>query len=505
MTSVVLKQTLVLGAAVGLIFGSADTRPIAAARAGSHRSASAASVSANAARAVMLLGDRRVERSVKAQPSGRSQAFAFKALRSGSTTSISLYVASATHAHRVSVAIYGSAHGRPAGLMAGGSTRHVARDGWIRVGVRAKHLRRGSRYWIAVLGSAGRLAFRGAPGPGCSSRESADGRMSHLPSRWRSGRRRSTCRISAFVAGQASTASSPPTKPPGSPTPPTSPAPPPPPAPPTPPTSPAPTGTNCVGHPSAAGCGYPDQSNTGVPAGMALTPSGNISAGAGATITQKDVNGTIEVTGNGVTIKDVRVTNSGDSSSAIHVDGGVTGTTIEDSTLRGAATSNAIQYAVTNGGNGTKGLRLQMYNCTECWSGNGTLQDSYAISNGVIAGAHYEAVYIPGGSSEPTTIEHDTLLNPNQQTAGIFGDDHAYGPMHNVTIDNNLVADGGDNGALVTGCDGDGNTNMVITNNRLSYTYAASMSQGSSNTQTTTWSNNYRDDTLKAIRVTSSC
>jgi hypothetical protein len=178
---------------------------------------------------------------------------------------------------------------------------------------------------------------------------------------------------------------------------------------------------------------------------------------------------------------------------------------IQNSTLRGQATTNAIQYAVSNSGSGTVATGLQMYNCTECWSGTGTLRNSYAISNGTISGAHYEAVYIPGGTTAPTDLEHNTLLNPHNQTAGIFGDDHAWGPMHNVTINGNLVADGGDNGAIVTGCNGDGNTNMVVTNNRLSYAYDGSMPQGSSNTATTTWKNNYRDDNLKSVGVTSVC
>jgi len=215
--------------------------------------------------------------------------------------------------------------------------------------------------------------------------------------------------------------------------------------------------------------------------------------------------GGIEVSANNVTIKDTRVTNSGDTSSAIHVDAGVTGTLIEDSTLSGQSSSNAIQYAVTNGGSRTTGLRLQMYNCTECWNGQGTLQDSYAISDGVISGAHYEAVYVGGGTTEPTDIEHDTLLNPNNQTAAFFGDDHAWGPMHNVTIDNNLVASGGD--GIDTGCNGDGNTNIKITNNRLSYTYNSHMPPGGENTDpsVTTWSGNYRDDTLATIGEVAGC
>lgn len=230
---------------------------------------------------------------------------------------------------------------------------------------------------------------------------------------------------------------------------------------------------------------------------MVSTPGATIS---GISLTGGD----IEVTANNVTIKNVSVTNGGQDSSDIHIDSGVTGTTIQDSTLSG--TGSGIAYAVSNGGGSPNtGTGLYMTNCGECWNGNGTLQDSYALVSANISGAHYEAVYVPGGTTTPTVLEHDTLLNPHDQTAGIFGDDHAWGPMHNVTIDSNLVADGGDNGAIVTGCNGDGNTGMVVTNNRLSYTYAASMSVGSSNVPATTWKNNVRDDTLKVVNATSVC
>jgi hypothetical protein len=257
-----------------------------------------------------------------------------------------------------------------------------------------------------------------------------------------------------------------------------------------------------MAQPSA--CGYPDQSNTGVPPSVPITPSGSIIVSQpGAVVSGKDVTGTIEVTANNVTIKDTRVTNTGDTSNAIRIDSGVSGTLIEDSTLRGAASTSAIQYAVTNGGTGTTGLRLQMYNCTECWSGPGMLEDSYANANGEIAGSHYEAVYV-GGTTVPTDMEHDTLVNPHNQTAAFFGDDHAWGPMHNVTINNNLMASGGD--FVDTGCNGDGNTNIKITNNRFSAIYPAGHSGGqNTSASVTTWTNNYWDETLGPVREVAGC
>jgi hypothetical protein len=452
-------------------------------------------------RTVVLLGERRVQRSRDQEAAGRSEAFAFRAARSGVATRIAVYLDASSHAQRVSVAIYSSARGAPAGLLVSGATRHPRAGRWTGISVRSKRLHKGTQYWLAVLGSGGAVGFRDRASTTCVSHESAQVRLSSFPRHWFSGPRWQTCALSAYVTGRPFGSGAPLSRPaPKPPTHPTAPPPrPPPPAPPPPPRT-----TNCFSAPSA--CGYPDQSNTGVPASVSLSPSGSITVSTpGTVVSGKDVNGQIEISADNVTVKDVRVTNSGDTSSAIHIDSGVSGTTIEDSTLRGQASTNAIQYAVTNGGTRSTGLRLQMYNCTECWSGNGTLRDSYAISNGTISGSHYEAVYIPGGSSDPTDLEHNTLLNPHDQTAGVFGDDHAYGPMQNVTVNNNLVASGGN--GIDTGCNGDGNSNIVVTNNRLSYSYNSRMPQGGSNTSpaVTTWTNNYRDDTLKSVPIAAGC
>lgn len=474
-----------------------------------------AAANATPAPRFVLLGSRAVRGARVSAPSGRSVAFAMRAGRSGVASSVSVYVRASSRASTLRVALYTSAQDRPSQLLTAGAVRHPHTGAWVRVSVRAATLRAGQRYWLALLGTGGRLGYRSRTGTSCSGNEAVTAHLRRFPRSWTEARRRADCAPAAFVTGEASLG------PPGGPgTPGTS------------TTGTSSTGTsttttagtsttttgsstssttstsgspptNCFARPSA--CGYPDASNTGVPAGTTLTPSASIVAHTGDVISGKDVTGSIEVVGNNVTIKNTRVTNQGDTSNAIRVDSGVTGTLIEDSTLRGQASSNAIQYGVANSGNGTRGLRLQMYNCSECWSGIGLLQDSYAISDGVITGAHYEAVYLPGGTTDPADLEHNTLLNPHNQTAGIFGDDHAWGPMHNVTINDNLVAAGGDNGAIVTGCNGDGNTNIVVTNNRVSFAYNAAMPRGSSNTATTTWTNNYRDDNLTSLSDVSAC
>jgi hypothetical protein len=163
-----------------------------------------------------------------------------------------------------------------------------------------------------------------------------------------------------------------------------------------------------------------------------------------------------------------------------------------------------------------------MYNCTTCWAGPGTLQDSYAITDAVIAGSHYEPIYYGGGGG-PLVVQHDTLLNPNDQTAEVFGGND-YGDQTGLTITNNLLAGGGYmiyGGAY--GSMGASTRNVTITGNRLARCLTSPRSDGYGtvcsgghdshgywpnggyygvaayvNNAVTTWSGNYWDDNLQA-------
>jgi hypothetical protein len=269
---------------------------------------------------------------------------------------------------------------------------------------------------------------------------------------------------------------------------------------------------NCIRRPSA--CGYPDPSNTGVPAEVQLKPSGGITVSQrGALISGVDVEGSIQINADDVTIADSRVTSSGQTGHNIVIAPGVSGTVIRDSTLRGHdPKANPVQYSVINEGTvRTVGIRLQMYNCTTCWAGPGTLENSYAITNAVIPGAHYEPVYY-GGHAGPLVVRHNTLLNPHEQTADVFaGND--YGDQTGLTIVGNLMA-GGDYmiyGGAGNNRYGAATRDVTITDNRFSNVYWRHGGQygvqTSVNPAVTTWSSNYWDSSGRpepAPRATSS-
>lgn len=212
------------------------------------------------------------------------------------------------------------------------------------------------------------------------------------------------------------------------------------------------TPTNTSSCFSALGaCGYPDPNygNVGTPAGTNLTPSGSITVNTpGATVNALDVNGSITVNAPNVTISNTRVTASGGGgSSAINVTASATGLTIKDSTVRGAGTSSpqSIESAVFNGYHVPITItRDYFYNCADCLEyGPATVTDSYMIVNGLYSGAHYEDIYL---SDDALTVTHSVLLNPQMQTATVFGDTHLGGGgacSNQITIKNSLLAGGG--------------------------------------------------------------
>lgn len=230
-----------------------------------------------------------------------------------------------------------------------------------------------------------------------------------------------------------------------------------------------------MSQPSA--CGFPDSSNTGVPAGTHLSPvpgtnvpgaSWNATYGelnvtsAGTTVQNISMSdGVLHIQANNVTVKNVTASTSGYY--VVEIDAGISGTVIEDSTLYGLSNSgnNIVQYAVQDSGTGTQMLRLNMYNCWQCVNSSGVLADSY-IHN---LASHASAQDV-SGSGGPITIRHNTMLNQQNQEAVVFCS------YTHCTVDDNLIAGGAF--AIYGGQDsaqpGSG-AYVVITNNRFSTLY----------------------------------
>jgi hypothetical protein len=221
------------------------------------------------------------------------------------------------------------------------------------------------------------------------------------------------------------------------------------------------TQLNCAANPSA--CGYPDATNTGVPAGTVLknVPAQVASGpgwsydttyrfvrvtGANAVLSGLNVTGNVDVAASGVTITKCKITAQGQSSIGVSLRhaGNVT---ISDTTITGANSGSGRLMAgvkdIYGDSSGTQILRANIiWADTGVQMEGGLVQDSYIHDMGYLAGDHVNGITSNGGSNPPQlTIRHNTILNQLSQTdaVGLFED---FGVQANRTIDNNLLAGG---------------------------------------------------------------
>jgi hypothetical protein len=236
--------------------------------------------------------------------------------------------------------------------------------------------------------------------------------------------------------------------------------------------------------------GFPDPSNTGVPAGTKLlTVPGQISSGPGW---HYDSRGFVEVNGNGavlsglyipynvniaannVTIKDVQVVTGGANVYAISLRH-TANVTIEDCTISGInATSGRTAAGIKDIYADSTGVSILRNNISLGENGvqleSGTVSGNYIHDPGYLAGDHTNGVTSNGGGTALLTISHNTILINRGQTdaIGLFED---FGVQTNRVINGNLLA-GGDYSIYAgqkTG--GPPATDIVITNNVISSIY----------------------------------
>ena len=245
---------------------------------------------------------------------------------------------------------------------------------------------------------------------------------------------------------------------------------------------------NCAAAPSA--CGYPDATNTGVPAGTALlTVPGQVSSGPGW---HYDPRGWVEVTGNGanltglyipmnlditasnVTINNVQVTTSGPNSFGISLRH-TAGVTIENSTISGVnAATGRVGNAIDDIYGDSTTMTIKNNNIanwrTAVQVSSGLVAGNYIHAPGYQPGDHVNGIY-DTGSAQPLTISGNTIFNSMNQTDDITLEASAAGQtIANKTITGNLLAGGG---YSIYGGDSLGNTttNIKITSNRFATLY----------------------------------
>ena len=420
----------------------------------------------------MLFGKRSLAAMGGEQSPGEAQAFRFASNSRGQAAAIRVYVGPRSRARRLMLGLYSGGQ-NPTARLAAGSVSRVQPGVWNTVKIKPVPIQKGKSYWLAVLGRGGTLFLRYRTGVTCRSRMSKQHALTSLPARWSTGASRNACALSGYVMGRKSKSgiggggstnggSS----------------------------SGAPTGLgnpigigtvplrneDCFVEPSACGspdptASYPSASyvgpengTTSVPCSSLTPASGTVTlAASGETYSNVDLNGRIIVRAPNVTIDSVCVTYNGDGqvNSGPAVEFEATNGTIENSVIAGAnATTQSTEIAL--GENVNTGYTLTadhdyIYNCGECVHNDGwTVENSYVITNGTpcqdgYSGStceggddHFEDVYCDTGSD---AITHNTLLNPNSQTAVVFCNTNngvTGEPCANhLSITDNLMAGGG--------------------------------------------------------------
>jgi hypothetical protein len=227
--------------------------------------------------------------------------------------------------------------------------------------------------------------------------------------------------------------------------------------------------SKCFSMPSS--CGYPDRTNTGVPPGTTLTPSGSITVSSpGRVIDGMDVTGQISVNADNVTIQNTRVTQTtscGRTSTcgnfAIRLNTGVSGVVIRNVETR-SRPGRTCEFDIRNQGDSSNaGQGLYLHGCDANWYGEGRLKDSYGIAKRGISTDHVENVYFCSGTF---TADHVTLFNPVAQTAVVFGDTICGGGNH-FTVRHSLLAGGGYTFYPQANTEGPKGARTIITGNHI--------------------------------------
>lgn len=270
-------------------------------------------------------------------------------------------------------------------------------------------------------------------------------------------------------------------------------------------------------------CGLPDplSGNVGVPPGTSLTSVGSISC-TNTTVNAKSTTGSVTV-GNNCILENSKVTGSNNSGGIITISSGVTsvqfinddisGTYSGSQTAPTCATSDSYSNSTGNlsdvqaEGSATAVTLNGVYlHCAaESFNGNAQIENSYLLSNEAWTGGsgvtHNECAYIAGGGSGGTLVSNSVCLNPQDNTAGLFGDDHAFGPLTNISVTGSLFATSSTatNGDLPLGCSNHTTDTASVTSNRFSAIYESTVLPGNTYPAGTTWTGNINDGTLATI------
>ncbi|MCA9603132.1 MAG: hypothetical protein KC417_13960 [Myxococcales bacterium] len=228
---------------------------------------------------------------------------------------------------------------------------------------------------------------------------------------------------------------------------------------------------------------WPDATNTGVPSGTALTPSGGMTiTTSGQVIDKLDVSGTITVKANNVTIQNtrIRVTNK----IAIELASGYSNLTIKDVTIEGTDTSTGYPQnaaiRIPSAAKADPTVTIQRLNLSGYGfgifleDGSGLIEDSYLHDMHNQGGKSRDAIEM--WDNHDFVIRHNVVeMDGDSANSAIkFPCDVSWNTGgDNVLVENNILAGGGF--ALIAGyCPGQPQqwTNTRVVGNHFSTKFA---------------------------------
>jgi hypothetical protein len=198
---------------------------------------------------------------------------------------------------------------------------------------------------------------------------------------------------------------------------------------------------NCF--PSPHVCGFPDATNTGPEALTVLTPrTGTVNLGAGQTLSNTELVGSVNVTGTGAKIVNSVVRSmggGGNGTDLVNMGPGATNFTIEHSVIAGnGSKTNAPESNVWNhyADSGFNVIDSYLHGTPDNIEGPANVEGSFISVDAAYPENHSENIYL---CNENATVRNSTLYNEHGETSLIFGDCSS----NEVIVEGSLLAGGG--------------------------------------------------------------
>jgi hypothetical protein len=145
------------------------------------------------------VGDASVQPSQDGDPAGTAEAFSYTAAQTGSSRTVSFYIDPSNRATGAQIGLYAdSGWNSPGSRLAQAS--FTPTPGWNTITLPGASVTAGKKYWLAVLGTGGALAFRDQ-GSGSKDEEYRSQGLTQLPTKWRDGAAWNSGTASFYVSG----------------------------------------------------------------------------------------------------------------------------------------------------------------------------------------------------------------------------------------------------------------------------------------------------------------